>query len=358
MSEVRVHPSVAQRIIIKFLVNENVSANEIYARLMVQFPDDLLLKRSQFYKWVKAFKEGRERVENRPHNRRPRTSVKQDNIDRVEQLILEDRRTTIKEMAEEVGISVGSIETIIHKHLRYRKVSARWVPHLLNFDQKFTREEICERLLARYDAEGDDFIKKIFTTDETWVHYYTPLSKRATMEWRKKNEGAPVKAKRVPSAGKILCTVFWDMRGVLYVDFLRTQKTINAVYYSNLLENHVRPAYRSKRRDIPIRSAILLHDNARPHTAEHTRTCLAKLRWETLEHPPYSPDLSPCDFYLFGPLKEALGGEQFQNDDDVENFVREWLDSQSHSFYERGMRMLPHRWRKCVDIRGDYLEKV
>ncbi|KAK7576389.1 hypothetical protein V9T40_012675 [Parthenolecanium corni] len=103
---------------------------------MVQFPDDLLLKRSQFYKWVKAFKEGRERVENRPHNCRPCTSVKQDNIDRVEQLILEDRRSTIKEMAEEVGISVGSIETIIHKHLRYQKVSASFkfaiIPILAN----------------------------------------------------------------------------------------------------------------------------------------------------------------------------------------------------------------------------------
>lgn len=68
----------------------------------------------------------------------------------------------------------------------------------------------------------------------------------------------------------------------------------------------MKPAYRSKRRNIPIRSAIMLHDNARPHTASLTTKTLDELGWETLEHPPYSPDLLPCDYHLFGPLKEAL----------------------------------------------------
>ena len=49
---------------------------------------------------------------------------------------------------------------------------------------------------------------------------------------------------------------------------------------------------------------ILLHDNERPHTANLMRDNLQGFGWETLQHPPYSPDLSPCDFNIFGDLKK------------------------------------------------------
>ena len=49
---------------------------------------------------------------------------------------------------------------------------------------------------------------------------------------------------------------------------------------------------------------ILLHDNTRPHTANLVRDKLQRFDWETLQHPPYSPDLFPCDFNIFGDLKK------------------------------------------------------
>ena len=48
----------------------------------------------------------------------------------------------------------------------------------------------------------------------------------------------------------------------------------------------------------------LLHDNARPHTANLVRDELQRFDWETLQHPPHSPILSPCDFHIFGDLKK------------------------------------------------------
>ena len=50
---------------------------------------------------------------------------------------------------------------------------------------------------------------------------------------------------------------------------------------------------------------ILLHDNARPHTANTITVLLQKFKWEVLSHPPYSADLSPCDYAIFGPLKKG-----------------------------------------------------
>lgn len=133
-------------------------------------------------------------------------------------------------------------------------------------------------------------------------------------------------------------------------------QTINAAYYSSLLTEKVKPAYKSKRRTKSIRGIRLLHDNARPHTAILTRNTLEKLHWDVLPHPPYSPDLSPCDFHVFGPLKEALGGQRFRTNDEVQQFVQSWLRTQPEEFYYKGIMKLPERWKRCIELEGEYVE--
>jgi hypothetical protein len=66
------------------------------------------------------------------------------------------------------------------------------------------------------------------------------------------------------------------------------------------------------------RRALLHHDNARPHTARAPQDRIQELQWKLLEHLPYSPDLAPNDFHLFGPLKNHLGSRCFNDDEEVE----------------------------------------
>jgi histone-lysine N-methyltransferase SETMAR len=99
---------------------------------------------------------------------------------------------------------------------------------------------------------------------------------------------------------------------------------------------------------------VLLQDNARPHTAALTQLKLEQLGWKILQHPPYSPDISSCDFHAFGPFKEALGGQRFNDDAGVEAYVRSWLQTRPTSFYEDGISKLPIRWEKCVLKAGAY----
>jgi hypothetical protein len=82
---------------------------------------------------------------------------------------------------------------------------------------------------------------------------------------------------------------------------------------------------------------------------------LRKLKWNLLTHPQYSPDLAPSDFYLFGRLKSDLQGMRFA-DDTVIQTVREWIHCQPQAFFEKGIMMLPERWKKCVDSGGEYVE--
>jgi histone-lysine N-methyltransferase SETMAR len=110
------------------------------------------------------------------------------------------------------------------------------------------------------------------------------------------------KAKVIFSAGKIKATVVWDSKCIIHLDFLIGQKTIDTQYYSTLLNEKVKPAFRSKRRKRQ-NSVCFLQDNFRPHTATLTTATLLKLKWDVLPHPPYSPDLAPSDYHLLGPMK-------------------------------------------------------
>jgi len=113
MSEAKVHVSVEQRIIIKFLTKEGCKPSEICSRLKKQYGEKTLLDIS-VYKWSSAFKKGRETVENEPHERRPRTSITGENRDRIDALIRENRRITVRELSGILNISDGSVKTIIN----------------------------------------------------------------------------------------------------------------------------------------------------------------------------------------------------------------------------------------------------
>ena len=81
----------------------------------------------------------------------------------------------------------------------------------------------------------------------------------------------------------------------------------------------LRRAIKSKLLGMLSDGIILLHDNARPHTANLVRNKLKRFGWITLQHPPYSPDLSPCHFHILGDL---IRGRRFHLDEEVQECVR------------------------------------
>jgi len=116
-----------------------------------------------------------------------------------------------------------------------KKLCARWVPRLLTADQKRTRMKISEQCLERFNKNKTDFVCRFITMDETWIYHYTPESKPQSKQWTEAGCSVPKKTRSVPSAGKVMASVFWDAEGILFIDYLEKGKTITREYYSNLL---------------------------------------------------------------------------------------------------------------------------
>ena len=109
---------------------------------------------------------------------------------------------------------------------------------MLTPEKKQKRVEICEELLKRYSEEGDQFHLNIVTGDESWIHHFDPEEKRLTMQYRHTSSPRLKKFKRVPSAGKILLTVFWDSQRVYMTEFLKAGNNVNSARYIETIKTY------------------------------------------------------------------------------------------------------------------------
>ncbi|GFX09695.1 mariner transposase [Trichonephila clavipes] len=89
-----------------------------------------------------------------------------------------------------------------------RKLYARWVPCLLTLEQKQRCEDVSIEHLAKFHNNKAEFLCCFITMEVTWVHHFTPETKKKSKQWTEKGEPAPKKAKAVPSAGKVMCWLF------------------------------------------------------------------------------------------------------------------------------------------------------
>ena len=141
----------------------------------------------------------------------------------------------------------------------------------------------------------------------------------------------------MPSAQKIMGTIFWDAEGCILIEFLETGKTINAARYVQTLLK-LRRALRDKH---PGRKINLQHDNTRPHTARLTLEKIENMGWEVLPHHPYSPDLAPSDYHLFGFVKNQMRGQHYETNKALQTAVSQCLRAAGTEFYCKGIFKLP-----------------
>ena len=350
-----------QRAVIEFLVAEGETPLRIHNRLKNVYKDNTI-DYSNVKRWVQRFKKstedheevGKVSIADKPRSGRPSTSVNPDNKTYADESIRTDRRSTVEELASKLDVSIGSAHSVVAS-LGYSKVCARWVPRQLTEDHKIEKVRCCTQLLEHHHGDPT-FLERIITGDETWVYHFEPESKRRSMEWRHPTSPRTKKFKAQNSAGKIMATVFWDSQGVILVDFLPKGETINSEVYIETLRK-LKAKIRRVRPNLDMANVLLQHDNARPHTSIRTMEAITSFGWTVIPHPPYSPDLAPSDYHLFGPMKEGLRGNRYGNDNEVKTAVLNWLRHQPAEFYNTGIHALVHRWTVALERGGDYVEK-
>jgi len=182
------------------------------------------------------------------------------------------------------------------------------VPKNLMTEQKAIWRDMCHDLLDCLEREPE-FFTCVITGGESWILEYNPKTERLSREWHTANSPRPKKARMSKSKIKSMLICFFDSQGIVHKEFVTPGQTVNQTFYREVLE-------RLRKRVARVRPGIerawmLHHDNAPCHTAVSINEFLAEKNIPVVPQPPYSLDLSPCDFFLFPWLKNHLKGRHF-----------------------------------------------
>ncbi len=144
-----------------------------------------------------------------------RTSVK---VNVCKDLVDCNCRTTIHQLKRHLGISYGSVFTLLHQDLELDKKSGKLIPHALTDFDRERRLEFCHEFLDQYAADPH-CLQWVMTTDESWFHAYDPLSNIQSKEWLSKGMNRPQIVRREMLVPKLMFIPFFDYHGLIHWEF-------------------------------------------------------------------------------------------------------------------------------------------
>ncbi|GBN41818.1 hypothetical protein AVEN_130061-1 [Araneus ventricosus] len=142
---------------------------------------------------------------------------------------------------------------------------------------KTSRMDAALEFLSRYHTDGEDFLNRIVTGDETWVAYVNAETKQVygmgSYRFSNPAEESPSHFASEEADGYRL----WDAQGILLIEFMTRGTTINSEVYCRTLKK-LKRAIQNKRRGLLSSGVMLLRDNARRHTAVRTGEVLTQIQ--------------------------------------------------------------------------------
>ena len=167
------------------------------------------------------------------------------------------------------------------------------------------RVDICRENLAKI-SEGKIRLCDVITGDESWFYLRQIGRKQSNSSWVGEGQQPKTIVRRGRFEKKFMFCIFFKSTGPILSHCVKPQTKITSQYYiENCLEPVVK-AMKKQRKKSGTKSLKLLHDNARPHSTEDVISYLESEKIGIIRHPPYSPDLAPCDFWLFDEIKRKL----------------------------------------------------
>jgi [histone H3]-lysine36 N-dimethyltransferase SETMAR len=342
------------RFYIKIRSTLGVSTNEILKELKSAIPG-CSLSLSTVGRWVKHFKTGNQGLKDQPRSGRPITATNESNIGRVRDVIENNPWCSYDEIEAETSLSRGTIFNIIHDTLHMKKITSRWVPHELSDKNRKDRVQICKQNLAKF-KEGSWRLYDVVTGDESWFYHRQIGSKQSNASWVAEGESPRTVVKKQINEPKTMFTIFFKTSGVVSITYLDKGKTIDAQTYINESLKSLVKALKRQRPSTGADFQKFHHDNARPHVDKRVKNYLKRNKFITIDHPPYSPDLAPCDFWLFDYIKQRLGN--YTSVQSLAEAITAIVQSIPKEEYLKTFHKWLERMELCIKNDGHYFEHL
>lgn len=341
--------NVEQRYVISFLIKKGFKGSQIIKELEEVYGNDSLSK-TQVYFWISEIRGGRKDLQNIESPGRPL----QENVsEKILYWLDIEPYASVQRLAHLCGHHPFTIKTRLIEHLGYKKYYLRWVPHMLTSDMKKKRvtyfKQMLEALL-KFQKEG---YHHIITGDESWF-YLRYFHRFIYAQSREKVENIP---KRLISEPKFMFTIFWNPWCFFIINVLPPSQKFNSEYFINQILKPLGEKLYPNGRKKYSKKYSLHFDNAKPHTSLKTKNFISNSELSQLPHPPYSPDIAPIDFYLFGKLKTDLKGHNFENEIQLFEYITEYVGNIDHDELMAVFDEWINRLQEVISTGGEYITK-
>ena len=259
--------------------------------------------------------------------------------------------SSLKQIAEETNIPKTTVYRIVRKELGYVLKHLKWIPHCLTSSQKLCRIRLSKNLFPVLQEADRTNYQLFMTGDESWFYLTTDHE----TQWLPLSKIPSKRAKKMIGSKKYMLTIFWNPKGFQLVKILPDDTTFNDDYFiTEILE----PIFEMTADLIKEsgKKMILHFDNARPHVSKKVLEYMDSHGMDRAPQPPYSPDIAPSDFYLFGYVKGLLAGRTFQSADELLSAVTEILNEISEKTLLRVFKEWEERLNQVIILNGDYIE--
>ena len=172
------------------------------------------------------------------------------------------------------------------------------MPHLLTDEQNKSRVRPASQVIEKYNKCDPRRLEEIVTGDETWIYHFQPDSKAKNKTWVSSEGDRPVTARRCKTSNRMYAILF-DSKGPVLQIPVPKGSSVTGKFYRKSVLTQLLDFYQKRRPRTGARGINLLHDNAPAHKSATVQQYLKESGLDVLDHPPYSPDLSPYDFCLF-----------------------------------------------------------
>jgi histone-lysine N-methyltransferase SETMAR len=270
----------------------------------------------------------------------------------IAQLLDENPNLSTKQISEITGKHKVTVKDRLVYELGRRKVASKWIPHALTSSEKARRVQMAQELHDTLLQELDFGFEKIVTLDETWL----PLVHSALPRWAKPGEARKEFVKRKTGDPQVMLTAVFSGQRMWLLSYMCAPLTMDSGMFIFSVVDKLDEEFTRKWGE--KRETVLVHmDNAPAHRSKAVQARLLKMNATALPHPPYSPDLSPCDFWLFSVLKRHLKGFVFKDEQKMMDEANEFLTLIPQDELYRVFLNWIKRCCHVVHTGGEYIDK-
>ena len=281
--------------------------------------------------------------------RKNRIVVPLDKYRRISQEFKRKGYSSAREMCRFQAISLYLVcRSLKRNNMTY--VNYTLVPHFLTEENKERRVEDANAMLKILHRHERNNFRSILTMDETPIY----LSNRGKKGWIEEGEEVPQRLNDKCWRDKFNLTIMWGTSGFAVVDALDRKASMNTSYLCDTIFEKAIAWCQNKRKVSGATSFIFHMDNARSHTSKATCEYMTEHGMDRMPHPPYSPDLAPCDFFLFGYIKNRLIGSEFTTRDEALEKINDILNEIPEKTLVGTFREWMRRLEDVIKSGGEY----